>query len=223
MKPRLSADPSNLGDCAARRRNGRLAAAIVLLLAALGGIGIYVSARALNPARPGLPLTSDQRTMVVQAVDLMRRKGLDGQADLADSLLSRGIWRAAGPTDAYLKQSEASGDTPYAYTLSSGHTPSAIVLGPRFFNTINNTTAGCAAVMIHEMGHYQAYVKTGKSTEYDGYKAEYDTHNRIGLSPADGLVYFSMLDGVAEYVVPRDQSYRAKPDIADYLKSGTGT
>jgi hypothetical protein len=145
----------------------------------------------------------------------MQARGITSDADLGNKLLKAGIWRAALPDDKYIAGAEKSGDTPFAYTLSPGRKPVAIVLASRFFNTA--TAVGQAAVMIHEMGHYKAYVRSGASTEYDGYKEEYDNYPRLGLSEADGLVYFSMLDGTAEYVVPRDKSYSSRPDLKQFL------
>jgi hypothetical protein len=71
--------------------------------------------------------------------------------------------------------------------------------------------------MVHELGHYKAYVKSGRSDEFDGYKAEYDSRHKLGLSEKDGLVYFAMLDGTAEYVAPRDKGYAANPDLKQFL------
>ena len=152
---------------------------------------------------------------VRKAADLMARRGLTSEARLALQLLLSGIWRAATPEDGYLATSERQGNTPYAYTLSSGKHPSAIVLAPRFFTETSPTAR--AALLIHEMGHYQAYVRTGHSDEYDGYKPEYDTHIRLGLGETDSLPYFSMLDGVVEYVVPRDKSYKTKAEVQAYI------
>jgi hypothetical protein len=144
----------------------------------------------------------------------MRTQGLKAQADLALKLEKQGIWRAASPSDLYITEAELQGDTPYAYTLSPGFHPIAIVLAKRFFDEA--TPTGRAAVMIHEMGHYSAYIKFGRSTEYDGYKVEYDTHAKLSLTERDGLVYFSMLDGVDQYVVPRDPKYKNYADIRQF-------
>ena len=76
--------------------------------------------------------------------------------------------------------------------------------------------------MIHEMGHVRAYLKTGRSEEYDGYKREYDTHARLGLTERDGLTYFALLDGVTEYVLPRAPAYKSRPDIKAYLAQSGG-
>jgi hypothetical protein len=131
--------------------------------------------------------------------------------------MSQGIWVRAFPNDRYLKTAEQNGDTPYAYTLSAGKHPSAIVLAPRFF-TESLTMPSRASLMIHEMGHYEAYVATGKSDEYDGYKTQYDAAQKLGLGESDGLIYFMMLDGVTQYVVPRDPSYGRKADVQKYAR-----
>jgi len=164
---------------------------------------------------PGTALTVDQTAAVTQALALIRSHGITLDAELGQKLLNLGIWRAATPDDIYIAGAEKAGDTPFAYTLSPGHHPIAIVLADRFFSQA--TPLGRAAVMIHEMGHYKAYVKSGKSTEYDGYKEEYDNYPRLGLSESDGLVYFSMLDGTAEYVVPIDKRYAKRPDLQQFL------
>lgn len=137
-------------------------------------------------------------------------------SELSERLAARGIWVKATPDDVYLKQAEKNGDTPYAYTLSSGKSPSAIVLASRFF-TEDLSPASRASLMVHEMGHYEAYVATGKSDEFDGYKTQYDVAKKLGLSETDGIIYFMMLDGVEEYVVPRDHSYADKPDVKAYM------
>jgi hypothetical protein len=141
------------------------------------------------------------------------------EATQATQIERIGLWHAASPTDGYLKRAEQAGDTPFAYTLSSGHHPSAIVLAPRFFT--ETTPTARAALMIHEMGHYRAYVQTGHSDEYDGYKAEYDTHTKLGLGESDGLTYFSMLDGVVENVAPRLPVYKTYPDVQGYIQQST--
>ena len=163
----------------------------------------------------GQPLTSDQQKLVDDAVARMQAVGLVDDARLAKDLLAKKIWKAATVDDQYLKDSEKAGFTPYAYTLSDGKQPSAIVLGPRYFTEA--TPNGRSALMIHELGHYRAYVATGKSDETDGYKVEYDTHAKLGLTESDGLVYFSMLDGVEEYVVPKFPVYKTYADVKAYM------
>ena len=196
---------------------------IIAVLVAAGLLGITLGAlslkRALLPGRSDLPLTPAQAAAVQAALTLMRQRGLTSDAAFGTMLLRQGQWRAASATDAYLAQSERSGDTPYAYTLADGKRIEAVVLAPRFFT--ETTPLGRAALMIHEMGHVRAYQKTGQSTEYDGYKREYDTHSQLGLTDADGLVYWSMLDGVVEYVVPRAPAYKNRPDVQDYLKQSS--
>jgi hypothetical protein len=187
----------------------------IFVLATLAALTWIVSARSLG-GRTDLPLSQSQREEVAAGIALIQSKGLTTDAALATQLLQQGIWRAASPKDAYIRMAEDGGDTPFAYTLSGGHHPEAIVLAARFFDQ-STTDTGRAALMIHEMGHYRAYVMNGKSTEYDGYKAEYDKSKRLGLSDKDGMVYFGMLDGVAEYVVPFDSSYGKKPDVKNYM------
>jgi hypothetical protein len=164
---------------------------------------------------PGVALSGQQLAELTASIQIMRDRGLTSQANHAAALIKLGMWRQATPKDIYITAAEREGDTPYAYTLSPGHKPIAIVLASRFF--IEATPTGRAAVMIHEMAHYQAYVATGHSDEYDGYKAEYDTHTKLGLTEQDGLVYFAMLDGTAEYVVPRVPSYKANADLKQFL------
>ncbi|MGO8674212.1 MAG: hypothetical protein ACLQVD_22970 [Capsulimonadaceae bacterium] len=187
---------------------------MVLLMAAATGYGIGRTASPPPPAI-GTALTANQAGVVTAAIALMSRCGLVGDAALASNLLQRGIWKAARPDDPFLSASEKSGDTPYAYTLPHDKSPTAIVLGPRFF--VEATPIGQAALMLHEMGHYRAFVRTGMSTETDGYKAEFDTHGRIGLTERDGLVYFSMLDGVVQYVVPEFPVYKQNPEVKAYM------
>lgn len=163
----------------------------------------------------GQPLTADQEKTVEDAVAKMTSSGLVDDGKLGKDLLARHIIKAARPDDQYMAYSEKSGDTPYAYTLSAGKTPSAIVLADRFFT--QTTQTGRAALLVHEFGHYRAYVATGRSDEVDGYKAEYDKHAKLGLTDADGLVYFSMLDGVVQYVVPKYPAYKNYPDVNKYI------
>ena len=147
----------------------------------------------------------------------MQHKGLTKFSALASRLDRNGKWRAATASDPYLAESENAGDTPFAYTLpdeAHPHVPIAIILAPRFFTDADPVAQ--AALMIHEMGHWQAFVKNGSSTEYDGYKTEFDNHKAIGLSEQDGLTYFAMLDGVEQNVVPRDESYAKLPEIVAY-------
>jgi hypothetical protein len=195
----------------------------VLIAACLTGIvlGGLALRRALVPARSDQALTSDQTSTVRAAFTLMRSRGLTTDAAFGTSLLAQGKWRAASPHDTYIAYAERDGDTPFAYTLADGKHIEAVVFAPRFFT--ETTPTARAAVMIHEMGHCRAYLQTGQSTEYDGYKREYDTHAQLGLSERDGLVYWSMLDGVVEYVVPRDPSYKTRPDVQNYIKQAAGT
>jgi len=203
--------------------NKRLIIAVAALLIVFGGIGYLgyaVIAGVISAPSSSTALSTSQTAQLQSEIVMMKKAGLNDDSKLAARLLAQGIWQASAPDDAYLKGAEADGDTPFAYTLSSGHHPSAIVLAPRFFT--DATDIGRAAFMIHEMGHYRAYVATGKSTEFDGYKAEYDKAKQIGLSDKDGIVYFGMLDGVGEYVVPIDKSYANKPDIKAYLNDSNG-
>jgi hypothetical protein len=186
----------------------------------LGVLILFGCASCSNSAAlPGTPLSESQRAAVTAAITLMQKKGLKSFVKLANDIDSQGKWRAASSTDQYLAESEKSGDTPFAYTLPDSahpHRPVAIVLAPRFFTDADPVAQ--AALMIHEMGHWAAFVKTGKSTEYDGYKTEFDNHRKIGLTSQDSLTYFMMLDGVVENVVPRDKSYAKDPEIVAYNK-----
>jgi hypothetical protein len=172
----------------------------------------------------GLALTPDQSKAVATALTKIRSSGLKNYADLGGKLNTQGQWLLAAPDDPYIAGAEKNGDTPFAYTLPDSlhpKQPVAIVLAPRFFTDADPTAQ--AALMIHEMGHWMAFQRQGSSTEYDGYKAEFDAHKQLGLTQTDGLVYTFMLDGVAENVVPIDKSYAKKPEVAAYIKeSATG-
>jgi hypothetical protein len=177
----------------------------------------FLSASALAVPKPGNTLTPEQISALNASITIMTLRGLIADANYAEHLQKVGMWRSAAADDIYIAQAEKGGDTPYAYTLSPGHVPIAIELAARFFNEA--TPTGRAAVMIHEMAHYRAYVLTGHSDEFDGYKAEYDSSRQLGLSERDGLVYFSMLDGTAEYVVPREPSYKNNADLQQFLSN----
>lgn len=195
--------------------------AAFILLSAVTIFGVVTVARSLAPKRTDRKLSASETATVRAAVARMRQATLTDEAALAETLTAAGIWRAATVSDPYLKQAEASGGTPYAYTLADGKVVQAVVLAPRFFTEA--TRNGRAALMIHEMGHYRAYVATGKSDEFDGYKREYDTHGQLGLGETDSLVYFSMLDGVVEYVVPRLPAYKAKADVKAFIDQTSAT
>lgn len=203
-------------------KDGLLVGVLAFCLACAGVIasGLLALARAPTPQRTDRALSDTEDGAIQAAVALLRQQKLAPEAALAVRIERRGQWRAATPDDPYLKQAEQNGDTPFAYTLADGHRPTAIVLAPRFF--ADTTPAARAALIIHEMAHYQAYVTAGRSDEFDGYKAEYDTHDKLGLGESDGLTYFAMLDGVVEYVVPRDPSYKKRPDVKGYMESGNG-
>jgi hypothetical protein len=166
---------------------------------------------------PGSALTDNQHAAISSAIELMDSSGLARFAGLARQIDRAGEWRAALPNDQYLAASEKSGDTPFAYTLpdpSHPYQPIAIVLAPRFFTDADERAQ--AALMVHEMGHWLAFLKKGKSTEYDGYKTEFDNHKALGLTSDDGLTYYAMLDGVEQNVVPIDKSYAKQSEIVAY-------
>lgn len=194
----------------------KLATACVITIVAILG-GYLMCHAAKKPAgQAGRPMSPAEQRDVVDAIAVMSSHGLSDQAALANQLLAKHIWRAALPTDEYLAGSTKSGYTPFAYTLFDGKKPNAIVLGPGYFDK-STTTIARASLMLHEMGHYQAYTRTGNSDEVDGYKAQYDTHTKIGLSEADGLVYFCMLDGVQQYVIAKYPQYKNYPDVKAYI------
>jgi hypothetical protein len=190
-------------------------AATILVLGGIGYLGYLVVAGTVTPVSVTDTLSDSEAAQVRTSIGILHKQRLSDDEKLASTLLKSGTWKAATPQDVYMKSAESQGDTPFAYTLSNGHHPSAIVLASRFFT--DTTDTGRAAIMIHEMGHYRAYVAHGQSTEYDGYKAEYDKSKKLGLSERDGLVYFGMLDGVEEYVVPIDKSYAQYPDVKAYI------
>lgn len=182
----------------------------------MGYLGYTVVARAVSDdSGPRWSLTDTEAAQIKTSIGILHKQGLSDDERLASTLLKSGIWKPAAQDDVYIKGAESQGDTPFAYTISDGHHPSAIVVAARFFS--DTTDTGRAAIMIHEMGHYRAYVAHGQSTEYDGYKAEYDKSKKLGLTERDGLVYFGMLDGVEEYVVPIDKSYTKYPDVKAYI------
>jgi hypothetical protein len=186
---------------------------IFLPTALIGALAGSHAAHAFHQV--GRKLTGEEATCLRDAAKLMGNRGLQSDSNLTNLLMSKGIWRAARPDDIYMRGSENSNNTPFAYTLFEGKRPNAVVLAPRFFT--DTTPTGRAALMIHELGHYRAYLKSAKSDEVDGYKPEYDTHVKLGLTEADGLVYFGMLDGVAEYVVPKYPVYKTYADVAGYM------
>lgn len=198
-------------------KDGLLVGMTAFCLACVGVIvsGLLALARDAQPTHTDRPLTHAEASAIDAAIGLMRRQRLLNEATLATEIERKGQWRAAREGDRYLVQAEKNGDTPYAYTLANGHHPTAVVLAPRFFT--DTTPTGRAALLLHEMGHYRAYVRTGRSDEFDGYKAEYDANEKLRLSKDDGLVYFSMLDGVAEYVAPRLPAYKKFPDVKGYI------
>jgi hypothetical protein len=186
----------------------------------LAALAIHCSALALAqlPLRAGLPLTTDQQATVLAAATLLREKKLIRVAGMVASLTSSGRMSAATSDDQYIAAAQRSGDTPFAYTLPDDlnpHHPIAIVLASRFFD--QTTPTARASILTHEIGHWSAYLKHGKSDEYDGYKAQFDTHRQLGLTERDGLTYFMMLDGVVEYVVPRDCRYANMPEVKAYM------
>lgn len=203
-------------------KDGLLVGVSAFCLACVGVIafGLLALARTPAPQRTDRALSEREDEPIQAAAALLRQRRLTSEAALVVQIERRGQWRAATPDDPYLKQAEQSGDTPFAYTLADGHHPTAIVLAPRFF--ADTTPTARAALMIHELAHYRAYVKSGRSDEFDGYKAEYDTHDTLGLGEGDGLTYFALLDGVVEYVAPRLPAYKKRPDIKGYMESNNG-
>ncbi|MCW3062494.1 MAG: hypothetical protein JWQ02_4315 [Capsulimonas sp.] len=193
----------------------------ILILATASAIvavcGPGCASKSHSAAQMGRPMTATERAMVTKAAELMAKKGLKEEATLTTSLLGKGIWRSATDTDIYMKQAEQDGGTPYAYTLSEGKNPSAIVLAPRFFNETTETAR--ASLMLHELGHYRVYVKTGRSDETDGYKAQYDENKKLGMGEESSLPYFAMLDGVVEYVVPKYPEYKNFSDVKGYMNT----
>ena len=189
---------------------------LTLATACIAGITLGL----LSVRRPHAPssypaLTAEQSATLRAAMTRMQHQGLPDDDALATTLLRQGKWHPGLPIDPYLTQAEQSGDTPYAYTLADGKKIIAVVLAPRFFT--ETTAPARAALMAHELGHVRAYLQTGHSDEYDGYKHEYDTHARLGLTERDGLPYFAMLDGVVEYVLPRAPAYKNRPDMKAFL------
>lgn len=190
----------------------------VLLSTGFGLLAISV-ALAAGPTLPGRALSDKEASAVTADIAAMRSAKLPDLAKLASRLMAAGEIRAALPDDQWLAGAEKAGDTPYAYTLpnpSAPKSPIAIVLAPRFFDA---TPKAQTSLLIHEMGHWRAFVATGASTEFDGYKLEYDTYRKVGLSESDGLTYFAMLDGVVQYVVPKLPSYGKQADIKAYEAS----
>lgn len=194
--------------------------AAFILLSAVTIFGVVTVARSLAPKRTDRKLLAGETATVRAAVARMRQATLADEAARAETLATAGLWRAATGSDPYLKQAEASDGTPFAYTLADGRKVQAVVLAPRFFT--ETTPNGRAALMIHELGHVKAYQSIGKSDEFDGYKLQYDTHTKLGLGERDSLVYFSMLDGVVEYVAPRLPTYKSRPDVKDFLAQTSG-
>jgi hypothetical protein len=209
---------------ASRSRYPKLVLALCSAFLILAYAFIMTSCAAKNAPPAGQPLTSTQHDAVKSALAKMQSSGLTSYAKLGNELDSQGKWMFASPNDPYIAQSQKSGDTPFAYTLpDSAHPkqPVAIVLAPRFFTDADPTAQ--AALMVHELGHWMAFQRKGSSTEYDGYKTEFDTHKQLGLTEADNPIYIYMLDGVSEYVVPVDKSYAKQPEVAAYIKeSSTG-
>lgn len=198
----------------------RVILAIVLIIIVTACITGYCVLK--TKGAPGKPLNADQRKAIIEAAALMSSHGLKEDAELTKQLLEKKKLFAAGDNDPYLGETEKNGFTPYAYTLSDNKNPSGIVMAPRFF-TMETSPLGRASLLIHELAHYRAYVATGKSDEVDGYRAQYDKSKKLGLSEMDGLVYWSMLDGVQLYVVPKYPEYKNYKDVKDYIDQDSGS
>ncbi|MDR3710177.1 MAG: hypothetical protein P4L33_17925 [Capsulimonadaceae bacterium] len=192
-----------------------LLAAIFWACATLGGSPQAAASGA--SVLPGARLSRAEQVQVNAAACLLSKRYPGVLANTVAELLRTGRIRMEAAGDAYFRQAEKQGGTPFAYTLprtDAPRRPLAIVLGHRFLAA---TTPAQAALLAHEAGHWRAFVKTGASDEYDGYKAEYDAARSLGLGEGDGLTYFAMLDGVVEYVVPRDPRYAARADVRSFM------
>ncbi len=172
---------------------------------------------------PGRCPTKAEAAAVLNATKYLYERKANAWANLIRLIDKAGKIRVGTDDDTYFAQETKNGDTPYAYTLPTEPTlarpfgpqfPVAIVLAPKWFDT---SLRSRASLLVHEAGHWKAYLVKGLSDEYDGYKAQYDANPLIGLDQSDSLPYFCMLDGVAENVVKRAPEYGKKPDVADYI------
>ncbi len=200
------------------RRGLNTVSNLLVLLATLLSVG-WAAVGACAQTLPGRAATADEARTINEASALIHTKKVVPYDALCGQLIAQGRIRPAVADDPWLKEAEASGGTPFAYTMPDDahpHQPLAIVLAPRFFTA--TTPAARGSILVHELGHWMAFVKRGSSTEYDGYKAEFDTHKQIGLTDTGGLTYYMMCDGVVEYVVPRDKTYAKDPEIIAYQK-----
>lgn len=192
------------------------------------GTLILLSAIILIDTNSGEPVSPKQRIMVLQAVQYMREKHLYADAELVESVERSGGLRKSKFFDFLAEQSvENKGDFDfhaYAPVLSRNR----IFLGADF-DILG--PAGRASVLVHEAEHlrrHRARFLRGfprGADESDAYLYQYSTYRKLHLTPLapDSLVYWDMMIGIQDYVIPRHPKYAERPDIRESLQALAGT
>lgn len=170
----------------------------------------------------GETLSASQTSDVQQSIDLLYECGLRPDAGLAVSLIETDSFRASRFFNwlSDLSQSQGGSFGFYAYTPVLSRR--LVFLGPSFWA---QNTEGRASIAVHELAHIRRHrVRSMRgfprsSDEASAYRYQYHRYPEIGIDSVgvDGEVYWDMMLGIREYVIPERPQYAKREDIARAL------
>lgn len=167
-------------------------------------------------------VTPADATEIRRVITVLEESDLPSDAMMARSILKSDGYRRSRFFDwlNHLSETRGSGFGFYAYTpVLSKH---LIFLGENYWRQDNE---GRASVTVHELAHLRRHRDHGarglsrRADEYGAYSYQYLTYPRIGIDPQikGSDVYWDMMYGIRDYVVPVSPEYAKREDIAHAL------
>gem|GEM_PF-3716825 len=170
----------------------------------------------------GSGLATSESSAVADMIAVLDDSGLRSDAHMARSVLRSSRFRKSRFFDWLNAFSEARGYdfAFYAYTpiLSSRR----VFLGDNYWR---QDAYGRASVTVHELAHVRRHERRAmrgiprSSDEVEAYRYQYQTYRAIGIG-SYGIgsdVYWDMMYGIRDYVVPAYPEYAERKDVAEAL------
>jgi hypothetical protein len=165
----------------------------------------------------GEPISKQQQMMVDSAIALIASKHLSPDESILRDVRSCGNFRQSWLLN-HLAEKGRNGDSDFgfhAYTPVLSRT--RIFLGEDF-SCIG--AKGRASVLVHEAQHLRRHRRRilrgipRTADEAEAYTHQYYTYRKLGLrESSDSLVYWDMMLGVKQFVVPRNPRFAKLADI----------
>jgi len=171
----------------------------------------------------GTRISPDEEALIIRAANYLESKHLTTDSKTIRRMVAEKNFRESNAYSVFFNR-KGYGSTAYSYYA---YTPvlsrTKIFIGESFWEV---GTVGRSSVLLHELQHIRRHrrrVLRGfprAPDEAEAYCRQYETHTTIGLPSygIDGVVYWYMMIGIREYVLPLHPKYANEAEIRNAMR-----